>query len=311
MSCSQQIVTKKVAHTHTVKDITDFNQAVNGFLVNYLPLSGGTLTGDLSALNISATEIFINEESLTDIQIINYDSTYTTVSGMSATWGNGGTDTTTTVQTHSASWQNSIFLAPINAPGWYNIPVTVDQAGLIITDQNVPYYSYASFHLPPMEDALGQGVFKFLATKPQSLNYFSVYSDNGDSNFGEFCFRIGLNMAQYSCYASDVGNYLELMVLPVNEMQAWVYNWYGYINLGDAVMGRDSGSIGYFTYNQNNNLILLNNVIGNFNNGEYIDVIDPNTLTITEQGGTQIAYNVSCPYRWVSLNYIGNWEDRD
>lgn len=314
MSCSQRIVSKNIAHTHTVKDITDFSQGVNKITVNYLPLSGGALVGDLSGLTISATNIFVNEQEITDVEIINWNSSFTTVSGMSAVWGNGGQDTTTTVQTHSATWQNSIFIAPNNGPGWYNIPVSVDQAGLIITDQSVPYYSYTSFHLPPLADAVGQGVFKFLATKPDALSQFSVYPDNNDANIGEWCFRLGRNMAQYSCYASDVGNYLELMSLPVNEAQIWPYNWYGNINLGDTLKGRDSGAIGYFAYNKDvgNYLVLLNNVIGNFATyNEWVDVVDPNTFDITETGGFQIGYYIPCPYKWVALNYIGNWEDRD
>jgi len=309
MSCSQQIVTKKISHTHTVKDITDFNQVVGNLLVNYLPLTGGTLTGDLSATNI-----FLNAESLTDLKILNYDSNYDTVNTLSAAWnmgGGGDNDTTTIVQTHSASWMNSIYLSPVNAPGWYEVPINVEQAGLIITDQSTPYGSTSNFRLPSLSACVGQGVFKFLATRPNRQTQFSIYANAGDLSMGAWCFRIGRQMSQYSCYASDVGNYLELMVLPVNESQMWVSNWDGFFNLGDTVKGRDSGAIGIFMYHISDYFILLNNVTGTFINGEYIDVVDPNTLDITNQGIATITWNVPIPYKWVALNYIGNWEDRD
>jgi len=305
MSCSQQIVTKKISHTHTVKDITDFNQVVGNLLVNYLPLTGGTLTGDLSATNI-----FLNDESLTDAKIINYDSNYNTVSSLSAGWGGGNNDTTTIVQTHSASWMNSIFISSAVVSGWYQVPLTVEQAGLIITDQSTPYWSSINFRLPPLSACLGQGVFKFLSTRPESTTRFSVYPNIADDT-GTWCFRIGRQMAQYSCYASDVGNYLELMVLPVNEVQMWVYAWNGIFNLGDTVMGRTSSALGNFVYHISDYFTLLSNVSGTFINGEYIDVVDPESLTKTDQGIATVNWNIPVPYKWVALNYVGNWEDRD
>lgn len=165
------------------------------------------------------------------------------------------------------------------------------------------------FGLPPLVDCIAaKCTFRFLATRHNDTNQLAIYScwfgadPEHDDNSHYRNFRNGQNANEYSLYASDVGDYIELIPMAVNEILISTSNHSGSLALGLSVTGGTSGATGRII--KNTGSFLINVLTGTFVNGEDCAVNGGGSFTISS--APQIITS-----RWVVGESRGWWEDRD
>ncbi len=193
-SCGQQITIKRPNHQHVANDITDFvpsvNSIINQTILNsasadwnsvfvtvsslsadwetpdidlsaYLALTGGIMTGGLSAPSISADTLYVGASTIYFLnnlgQVINsfrssdidhFNEVYTTVLSSSGDWSYQGTD----IKNLTSNWQDAYTSVLQNSADW-NDTVSLPNTGLwdetytTFSNQsanNISVYSYVS-----------------------------------------------------------------------------------------------------------------------------------------------------------------------
>ena len=137
-TCNQAIKIRTVGHQHTTGDIINFvpsveqiihNTSVNVDLSQYLPLSGGTMFGGLSAPSISANDFYVGTNTIYFVDgnnivdyvnandITHFKSNYTLVNSNSANWN----EVYNSVKSTSGTWNNALIpISPLTG-NWNSV----------------------------------------------------------------------------------------------------------------------------------------------------------------------------------------------
>ena len=137
-TCNQAIKIRAAGHQHTTGDIINFvpsveqiihNTSVNVDLSQYLPLSGGTMFGGLSAPSISANDFYVGTNTIYFVDgnnivdyvnandITHFKSNYTLVNSNSANWN----EVYNSVKSTSGTWNNALIpISPLTG-NWNSV----------------------------------------------------------------------------------------------------------------------------------------------------------------------------------------------